>query len=182
VRGNHRAGKNVSELPKSSPAASEFQAWGERSSRSLRLASRRTHLAGQVERLVKKREHWGQIYTFLHCVVVVNQNHKRGASTHKSPPSPPAKHRNAAGRGRREKWRGARCRRRSHDSIPPARSCVTREMVAPSACNSCSNAITASPFIESKFSVGSSARRMEGLPLMPAPLARVAVVKAVPDS
>ena len=43
-------------------------------------------------------------------------------------------------------------------------SCVTMQIVAPSRCRSRSNSITASPFLESRLPVGSSASRIEGLP------------------
>src|SRR2546423_7821097 len=41
-------------------------------------------------------------------------------------------------------------------------SCVTMQMVAPPRCSSLSSSITASPFVESRFPVGSSASRMLG--------------------
>ena len=42
-------------------------------------------------------------------------------------------------------------------------SCVTMQIVAPARCRSRSSSITASPFFESRFPVGSSASRIERL-------------------
>src|SRR6516162_7494685 len=43
-------------------------------------------------------------------------------------------------------------------------SCVTMQIVEPSRCRSASRCMTASPFFESRFPVGSSASRIEGDP------------------
>src|SRR5690606_15770990 len=45
-------------------------------------------------------------------------------------------------------------------------SCVTMQMVAPSECSLSNSCITVSAFFVSRFPVGSSASRIEGLPAM----------------
>jgi len=59
-----------------------------------------------------------------------------------------------------------------------------QQMVAPSACNSRNNAITASPFFESRFPVGSSASRSRAGRRAPGPRPRVVAGrrKAAPDN